>query len=148
LRRCARAIVHLHAPHLVPETPLAAYAAVKRMGNFDALVCAYRAFPELANDLASHGSIRGDIAMLLARANDDALSVRLGLANLGPTRERFLLSPREREVLRLLCDGLSNRQIADALFLSIATVKVHLRHIYEKLGVSNRTQAILRSRQD
>jgi DNA-binding NarL/FixJ family response regulator len=144
----ARAIVHLQAPQLVPETPFAAYAAVKRMGNFDALVCAYRAFPELAKELASHGNIRGEMATLLSRANDDALSVRLGLAHFGPTKERLLLSPREREVLGLLCDGLSNRQIADALFLSVATVKVHLRHIYEKLGVSSRTQAILKSRQD
>jgi predicted ATPase/DNA-binding NarL/FixJ family response regulator len=51
------------------------------------------------------------------------------------------LSERELEVLRLMADGLSNAEIAQRLCLSIGTVKVHTRHIYDKLGVSSRTQA-------
>lgn len=52
------------------------------------------------------------------------------------------LSGRELEVLRLIASGLSNRDIAEQLVLSVGTVKVHTRNIYSKLNVSSRTQAI------
>ncbi|RFU86598.1 DNA-binding response regulator [Streptomyces triticagri] len=52
------------------------------------------------------------------------------------------LSRRELEVLRLVGDGLSNLQISKELFLSQATVKSHLVHIYAKLGVDSRTAAV------
>jgi LuxR family transcriptional regulator, maltose regulon positive regulatory protein len=54
------------------------------------------------------------------------------------------LSAREREVLHLIAEGLSNDAIAQKLFLSISTVKVHLKHIYSKLDVNSRTQAVAR----
>ena len=49
------------------------------------------------------------------------------------------LSTRENEVYELMSEGLTNRQIADRLFLGESTVKVHVRHIFEKLGVRTRT---------
>lgn len=52
------------------------------------------------------------------------------------------LSPREAEVLGLVADGLKNQQIADTLFISLATVKRHIANIYAKMGVSSRTEAI------
>lgn len=52
------------------------------------------------------------------------------------------LSPREMEVLLLLCDGLSNQEIADRLVLSVGTVKTHIHNIFGKLGVRDRPQAI------
>ncbi|MCA4132559.1 response regulator transcription factor [Arthrobacter sp. M4] len=52
------------------------------------------------------------------------------------------LTPREIQLLELLATGLSNRAIAKETFISEATVKTHLVHIYEKLGVDNRTAAI------
>jgi LuxR family maltose regulon positive regulatory protein len=52
------------------------------------------------------------------------------------------LSPREIEVLQLLAQGLTNREISERLFLALDTVKGHNRNIYGKLGVHNRTQAI------
>ncbi|MEP6988570.1 MAG: response regulator transcription factor, partial [Chloroflexota bacterium] len=55
------------------------------------------------------------------------------------------ISPREFDVLHLLGDGCSNAEIAQKLFISVATVKVHTRSIYGKLNVSNRTQAILQA---
>ncbi len=51
------------------------------------------------------------------------------------------LSERDLEVLRLIADGLSNAEIAHQLYLSIGTVKVHTRNIYDKLGVNSRIQA-------
>ncbi|WP_433628359.1 LuxR C-terminal-related transcriptional regulator [Nocardia sp. CA-120079] len=57
------------------------------------------------------------------------------------------LSPREIEVLRLVADGSSNREIAKELFLSETTVKSHLVHIYAKLGVRSRTSAVARARE-
>jgi LuxR family maltose regulon positive regulatory protein len=45
-------------------------------------------------------------------------------------------------VLRLVADGLSNAEIAQKLYLTVGTVKVHTRNIYGKLGVNSRTQAV------
>ena len=63
----------------------------------------------------------------------------------GPLVE--LLSEREIEVLRLLISGISNREIAAELFVSLDTVKSHLKHIYGKLGVRGRAQAVARAKE-
>ncbi len=52
------------------------------------------------------------------------------------------LSPREVSVLSLVAQGASNREVGEELHISVATVKTHLVHIYEKLGVDNRTAAV------
>jgi LuxR family maltose regulon positive regulatory protein len=57
------------------------------------------------------------------------------------------LSARELEVLQLLAAGMSNPQIAVELVIALSTVKTHVNHIYAKLGVSNRAQAIVKARQ-
>ena len=51
------------------------------------------------------------------------------------------LSPREHEVLELMAEGLRNREIAERLYLSEATVKTHVRHLLEKLRLRNRAEA-------
>jgi DNA-binding NarL/FixJ family response regulator len=53
------------------------------------------------------------------------------------------LSPREREVLDLLVDGLAIAQIARRLYISESTAKTHVANIYEKLGAGNRAQAVM-----
>jgi predicted ATPase/DNA-binding CsgD family transcriptional regulator len=56
------------------------------------------------------------------------------------------LTPRERDILLLICDGWSNQAIADRLILSLGTVKWYNKQIFAKLGVDNRTQAALAAR--
>ena len=58
---------------------------------------------------------------------------------------QYLLDPlteREVEILHLLADGLSNREIAQKLFLTLGTIKWYNKQIYSKLGVHSRTQAV------
>ncbi|MFC1931952.1 response regulator [Chloroflexota bacterium] len=54
-----------------------------------------------------------------------------------------VLSDREMEVLKLATKGMSNQDIANNLFLSLRTVQAHLSHIFNKLGVSSRTEAVV-----
>jgi two-component system NarL family response regulator len=58
-------------------------------------------------------------------------------------RSEYSLTQREHDILALLAEGRSNREIAGALFLSEKTVKAHLAAIFRKLGVTNRTQAAM-----
>ncbi|HET7770986.1 MAG TPA: response regulator transcription factor [Chloroflexota bacterium] len=62
-------------------------------------------------------------------------------AGTGPER----LTPRELEVLQLIANGLSNKEIGARLSVSVATVKTHLEHILQKLQVSDRTQAAVQA---
>lgn len=62
-------------------------------------------------------------------------------------RPEEALSVREIEILKALQTGASNKQLAASLFISEATVKTHLIHIYSKLGVDNRTAAVDKARE-
>ena len=57
------------------------------------------------------------------------------------------LTERELEVLELLASGNSNKEIASRLFISTSTVKTHLVHLYQKLDVLRRTQAVMKARE-
>ena len=57
------------------------------------------------------------------------------------------LSQREQEVLDLVAAGLSNREIAEVLFVTVGTIKKHLNNIFSKLDVKSRTQAAARGRE-
>lgn len=72
-----------------------------------------------------------------------AVAGRLARRLVAPPNE---LTEREREVITALAQGLTNRQIAKTLFLSEATVKTHLVHIFTKLNVDNRTAAVAAAR--
>ena len=56
-----------------------------------------------------------------------------------------VLTPRERDVLAMISQGLSNKRIARALEISPETVKTHVKHIFSKLEVSTRTEALFRA---
>ncbi len=60
-------------------------------------------------------------------------------------KQKFGLTPREFDVLKLLVEGRSNREIADSLVLSQDTIKTHVKHIMDKLAVSDRTQAAVKA---
>lgn len=60
---------------------------------------------------------------------------------------RLGLTPREHEILVLLADGLSNREIAERLFVSENTVKTHCSRVFEKLEVGRRVQAVRKGRE-
>jgi DNA-binding NarL/FixJ family response regulator len=77
------------------------------------------------------------VAPALVGAVMDGLQA--GAADAGP------LTTKELEVLARLAEGRSNSQIAEALFVTPATVKTHLSHIYAKLGVANRQEALSRA---
>lgn len=82
----------------------------------------------------------------------DALSTHGGMPHTGPVRGEgditLLEAPTKREIelLNLVAAGLSNREISAALFISEQTVKWHLRNLFVKLGVHNRTAALARAR--
>ncbi|MGO4690614.1 HD domain-containing phosphohydrolase [Glaciibacter sp. 2TAF33] len=73
----------------------------------------------------------------------DAVLVAAGVRNHRRTARPTGLTDRETEVLRLLCRGLGSRGIAELLVISPKTVRNHIEHIYEKIGVTNRVGATL-----
>ena len=58
---------------------------------------------------------------------------------------RVQITPQEMRVLRQVAEGMSNREIGETLFISEATVKIHLSHLFEKLGASSRTDAVAKA---
>lgn len=95
----------------------------------------------LAHEAETRGG-RDDLERLLAAFGEERPIVSPSTSPLAePIRER------ELEVLRCLAAGMSNPEIAESLFLSANTVKTHVRHLYEKLGVQRRSDALRRARE-
>jgi len=87
------------------------------------------------------GVARGEAA--ITRTMAARLLKGLAAAHDEPTNDRDLLTEREIEVLRLVAHGVSNPEIAQQLFITVNTVKTHLRNILDKLQLENRTQAAM-----
>ncbi len=111
--------------------------------NIDGFVCAYRAYPPLLRKLARVGDARSGHLIRTAQEMDSSLAKRMGIGSRLPATNGEILSPREREVLDLVRQGLSNKEISRALWITEGTAKVHVRHIFDKLGVRTRTEAAL-----
>lgn len=122
---------------------------VTTSGNLDAFVLAYRAYPDLLNWLGDVSSEERVVAVRTLQRVDPAVAERAGFGGLRPrVRTNKKLTRREQEVLTLIRQGFSNKQIAASLWISEPTAKLHVHHILEKLGVRSRTEAALASIDD
>jgi ATP/maltotriose-dependent transcriptional regulator MalT len=139
----ALAILELkHEHHDEKTTPSDRLARVVRDGHLDDVVFASRVFAPLAQLGATDTHLRVALTQLFMNSHDTDLGRAAGLEMPRELRRREGLSPRESEVFELLAQGRSNKEIARTLFISESTTKVHVKHIYEKLGVHSRAEAV------
>jgi ATP/maltotriose-dependent transcriptional regulator MalT len=117
-------------------------SAATLTGMIEPFVFAYRGLPEILVCLLEDPDVHDDLTSILILVGDAALADVSS-----PGSSILKLSHREKEVLSLLAQGLTNREIGSALFISPVTVKVHVRHIFDKLGVKSRAAAAMRASQ-
>jgi LuxR family maltose regulon positive regulatory protein len=119
-------------------------AAGQASDVWDPVLQALRLSPALSSAMASASSRRDVLLRLSRRADDQLLARTIGVRERAIREPDEVLSRRELEVLGLIAQGNRNKEIAEALFIAESTVKVHVRHILEKLGVRTRAQAVVR----
>jgi ATP/maltotriose-dependent transcriptional regulator MalT len=117
-------------------------------GVCDPIVIAVRAAPQLGAFIAGDSKWRPWFQRLLSASRDTSLAASLGLRVPREAKSKTGLSPRETEVHELLAQGLTNEEIAKLLHISLSTAKVHVKHIFEKLGVRSRLEATRALRDD
>jgi DNA-binding NarL/FixJ family response regulator len=142
LRAAVRAIVSRGGERA--SLAVHAWDLAEELAAWDPLVASIRASRELSDAFAGNETLRPALAALYQRTNDLGLARHSGLRARAIGDPAELLSPREYEVLGLIARGYRNQEIATALVLSLSTVKVHVRHIFEKLGVRSRSEAVTR----
>lgn len=139
LAKCVSAVAQLRAGDNAGV--MNAFDYLHKRGAYDSLVCTYRAEPRILPILNKELRSRRTLLSVIADANDRVL-----LSD-PPVEERppklAALTIREMEVLDLVAQGKTNREIANALYITEVTAKVHVRHILEKLDVRSRTEAAI-----
>lgn len=129
-------------------TTTARLRSVIDSGIWDPIVVTIRAAPAVGSFIAKETQWRGWLQRLLVASSDTSLARRLGLRVPRVAKRATGLTPRESEVHDLIAQGLTNQEIAKVLFISLSTTKVHVKHIYEKLGVRSRLEAARALRDD
>ena len=136
----------LSTPHVVSQAS-AWFAQCAQSGFLHGLVVGYRAFPKLLQILAEIPDQPIVIESVLQKANDGRLSLEAGLSVRGASQTLpKLLTRRELEVLELVSQGMTNHEIAERLYISLSTAKVHVHHILKKTGARTRLEAVMKSR--
>jgi DNA-binding NarL/FixJ family response regulator len=130
------------------DTAAARMQDVIESGIWDPAVIAIRTAPALGEFLAREVRWRGWLQRVLSASSDTSLANRFGLQLPRAARRAGELTPRETEVHELLAQGLTNEEIAKLLYISLSTTKVHVKHIYDKLGVRSRLEAARALRDD
>ena len=128
-----------------------AFSHLERGLNTAVAERAFRAFLDegdamlrLAQTARDGGMVNPHLDSLIAAFDHDNGAERLqGVSQSDP--QVVELSKREHEILRYIAAGLTNQEIADRMFISVNTVKTHLKHIFTKVGATSRAQAIARS---
>jgi LuxR family transcriptional regulator, maltose regulon positive regulatory protein len=142
LAACADAVSLLAtASPAATSSVLSAFALIEETGGLDILVTVGRAYAGFLKALLADEGIAATIHAVLSRSNDFRLGRALGLdIDSGPKGPYAQLTQREHEVGHLVAQGFTNREIAERLFISTSTVKVHVRHILEKMNARTRAE--------
>jgi DNA-binding NarL/FixJ family response regulator len=123
---------------LLLESPLHSELRAIADGETPVIVLSENALPEEVADALAHGAH----ALLAKNASlsDLLRAIRIALAE-GRPEPIAALTERQRQVLRLVAEGLDNAQIAERMGISQRTARSHVSSVLERLGVENRTQA-------
>jgi DNA-binding CsgD family transcriptional regulator len=116
-------------------------AAAIASGAWDPILIAVRATPDLGRKIAAKRATAEWLRRILVLSADPSLGALIGIRIPRIARPKQRLTPRESEVHELLAQGLTNEEIAKLLYISLSTTKVHVKHIFEKLGVRSRIEA-------
>ena len=130
---------------------LTAYSDIRYiLGLLEAGACGYLLKNARSNEIVEAiRSVQSGDSVLSPEVTNKLLQRVVGLERgTAEGQACALLSPREVEVLRLAAKGMSNKDIASQLFLSLRTVKAHLTNIFNKMGCSSRTDAIVKGLRD
>jgi DNA-binding CsgD family transcriptional regulator/tetratricopeptide (TPR) repeat protein len=138
----ARCLTRTHAGDLESVDDL--FLLARGTSTWDPLISVLRAAPNFASEAGRRDGTRFDLQALCERIDDRPLARQTNLRIRSTGSPGGRLSQREGEVLALIAQGFKNPEIARTLFISESTVKVHVRHIFEKLGVKTRAEAAAR----
>ena len=146
LASTTEAIVALRTGNLADATACISRAIATEA--WDPILIGVRAVVDLGRHIATQRATANWLSRILTLSSDRTLARAIGLQVPRNAKPKQDLTPREAEVHELLAQGLTNEQIARLLFISLSTTKVHVKHIYDKLGVRSRLEAARALRED